>query len=120
MRPVGHRRERSHHARGFVRGDVTNDQAVDIQDPIALLLHLFSGLPLLCLDAADFDDSGTVNLTDVVLSLDSVDLAGLLKTAWGAEPVGNKVISISLDHLVHNGWSMDYQGLAPTDRCHFR
>src|SRR5207249_7285455 len=56
-----------------------------------------------------------IRTADVVLSLDSVDLAGLLKTAWGAEPVGNKVISISLDHLVHNGWSMDYQGLAPTD-----
>src|SRR5204863_7207979 len=52
---------------------------------------------------------------DVVLNLDWVDLAGLLKTAWGAEPVGNKVISASLDHLVHNGWSMDYQGLAPVD-----
>src|SRR6266403_1736349 len=52
---------------------------------------------------------------DVVLSLASVDLAGILKTAWGAEAVGSKVISASLDHLVHNGWSMDYQGLAPVD-----
>jgi thiamine pyrophosphate-dependent acetolactate synthase large subunit-like protein len=25
------------------------------------------------------------------------------------------VISASLDHLVHNGWSMDYQGLPPVD-----
>src|SRR5258705_9210175 len=56
-----------------------------------------------------------IRAADVVLSLDWVDLAGLLKTAWGAEPVGNKVISASLDHLVHNGWSMDYQGLAPVD-----
>src|SRR3984893_18380220 len=52
---------------------------------------------------------------DVVRGLDWVDLAGILKTAWGAEPVGSKVISASLDHLVHNGWSMDYQGLAPVD-----
>jgi thiamine pyrophosphate-dependent acetolactate synthase large subunit-like protein len=52
---------------------------------------------------------------DVVLSLDWVDLAGALKAAWGAEPVGSKVISVSLDHLIHNGWSMDYQGLAPVD-----
>jgi thiamine pyrophosphate-dependent acetolactate synthase large subunit-like protein len=56
-----------------------------------------------------------IRAADVVLSLDWVDLAGLLKSAWGAEPVGNKVISASLDHLVHNGWSMDYQGLAPID-----
>jgi thiamine pyrophosphate-dependent acetolactate synthase large subunit-like protein len=56
-----------------------------------------------------------IRAADVVLNLDWVDLAGLLKTAWGAEPVKSKVISASLDHLVHNGWSMDYQGLAPVD-----
>jgi thiamine pyrophosphate-dependent acetolactate synthase large subunit-like protein len=52
---------------------------------------------------------------DVILSLDWVDLAGALKAGWGTEPVGAKVISASLDHLAHNGWSMDYQGLPPTD-----
>ena len=56
-----------------------------------------------------------IRAADVVLSLDWVDLAGLLKTAWGDAPVGSQVISASLDHLVHNGWSMDYQGLAPVD-----
>jgi thiamine pyrophosphate-dependent acetolactate synthase large subunit-like protein len=56
-----------------------------------------------------------IRAADVVLSLDWVDLAGLLKTAWGTEPVKSKVISASLDHLAHNGWSMDYQGLAPVD-----
>src|SRR5438094_1011290 len=56
-----------------------------------------------------------IRAADVVLNLDWVDLAGLLKTAWGNAPVGNKVISASLDHLAHNGWSMDYQGLAPVD-----
>src|ERR1051325_6297084 len=34
-----------------------------------------------------------IRAADVVLSLDWVDLAGLLKSAWGAEPVGNKVRS---------------------------
>ncbi|HTV87383.1 MAG TPA: thiamine pyrophosphate-binding protein, partial [Stellaceae bacterium] len=52
---------------------------------------------------------------DVILSLDWVDLAGAFKAACGAAPVGSKVISASLDHLAHNGWSMDYQGLPPTD-----
>ena len=56
-----------------------------------------------------------VRAADVVLSLDWVDLAGLLKTAWAGKPAGNKVISASLDHQIHNGWSMDYQGLAPVD-----
>jgi thiamine pyrophosphate-dependent acetolactate synthase large subunit-like protein len=52
---------------------------------------------------------------DVVLSLDSVDLAGSLKAAWGAEPVGAKVINVSPDAHIHRGWSTDYQGLPPAD-----
>ena len=52
---------------------------------------------------------------DVILSLDWVDLAGAFKAACGSEPPGAKVILASLDHLAHNGWSMDYQGLPPTD-----
>jgi len=52
---------------------------------------------------------------DVVLSLDWVDLAGALKAAWGADPVGAKVIQISPDAHVHRGWSMDYQGLPAVD-----
>jgi thiamine pyrophosphate-dependent acetolactate synthase large subunit-like protein len=66
------------------------------------------------------DSCALIREADVVLSLDWVDLAGLLKTAWGAEtpdnPLGgSKVILASLDHLIHNGWSMDYQGLPPAD-----
>jgi len=52
---------------------------------------------------------------DVVLSLDWVDLAGVLKQAWGPEPVGTKVIQVSPDAHSHRGWSMDYQGLPPVD-----
>jgi len=48
---------------------------------------------------------------DVVLSLDWVDLAGTLRSAG----VSAKVVNVSLDHLVHNGWSMDYQGLPQVD-----
>ncbi len=52
---------------------------------------------------------------DVVLSLDWIDLAGTLKQAWGAEPVGAKMIQVSADAHNHRGWSMDYQGLPPAD-----
>ena len=52
---------------------------------------------------------------DVVLSLDWVDLAGALKTAYGDSEMTAKVILASLDHQLHNGWSMDYQGLPPAD-----
>ena len=61
------------------------------------------------------DACALIREADVVLSLDWVDLAGLLRTAWGSDTVGSKVVLASLDHLVHNGWSMDYQGLAPAD-----
>src|SRR5262249_40855334 len=50
---------------------------------------------------------------DVVLSLDWVDLAGALRF-FGPSP-SVKVIQISLDHRIHNGWSMDHQGLPPVD-----
>jgi thiamine pyrophosphate-dependent acetolactate synthase large subunit-like protein len=50
---------------------------------------------------------------DIVLSLDWVDLGGTLKSA-GSSPSA-KIIQVSLDHRLHNGWSMDYQALPPVD-----
>jgi len=48
---------------------------------------------------------------DVVLSLDWVDLGGALKGGAAAF----KIIQVSLDQQIHNGWSMDYQALPPVD-----
>jgi thiamine pyrophosphate-dependent acetolactate synthase large subunit-like protein len=59
--------------------------------------------------------SELIREADLILSLDWVDLAGALKAGYGTDPVTAKVILASLDHLVHNGWSMDYQGLPPAD-----
>jgi len=50
---------------------------------------------------------------DVILSLDWLDLAGTLKSAGGS--ANAKIIQVSVDHRLHNGWSMDYQGLPPVD-----
>jgi thiamine pyrophosphate-dependent acetolactate synthase large subunit-like protein len=50
---------------------------------------------------------------DVILSLDWLDLNGTLKPLGG--PPAGKMIQASLDHRLHNGWSMDYQGLPPVD-----
>src|SRR6185312_15618769 len=48
-----------------------------------------------------------------ILSLDWVDLAGTLKSCGAG--VNAKIIQVSLDHHLHNGWSMDHQGLPPVD-----
>lgn len=53
--------------------------------------------------------------SDVVLSLDWVDLAGTLKMAWPDGDPPCRVISVSMDRYVHNGWSMDHQGLPAVD-----
>ncbi len=45
---------------------------------------------------------------DVILSLDWVDLGGAFKLALGDAQPGAKVIQVSLDHIIHNGWSMDH------------
>ena len=50
---------------------------------------------------------------DLILSLDWIDLAGQFR-ALGAAPTA-KVIQVTLDQHLHNGWSMDYQGLPPVD-----
>jgi thiamine pyrophosphate-dependent acetolactate synthase large subunit-like protein len=52
---------------------------------------------------------------DLILSLDWVDLAGTLRTLFGDDAPPARIIQVSLDHLIHNGWSMDYQGLPPVD-----
>jgi thiamine pyrophosphate-dependent acetolactate synthase large subunit-like protein len=52
---------------------------------------------------------------DVILSLDWVDLGGTLRSAFGTSMPAAKVIQVSLDHTIHNGWSMDHQALAAAD-----
>ena len=54
-----------------------------------------------------------VNEADVILSLDWVDLGGTFKAIGGAPSA--TVIQVSLDQNLHNGWSMDYQGLPAVD-----
>ena len=61
----------------FRRGDVNDDGALQIADPVFLLDHLFSsGFTIGCPDAADADDSGTLDITDAVYSLSYQFLGG--------------------------------------------
>jgi len=52
---------------------------------------------------------------DVILSLDWVDLAGILSSTFGKQAPSAKVINVSNDYQIHRGWSMDYQALPPVD-----
>ena len=54
-----------------------------------------------------------IEQADVILSLDWVDLGGSMKFLGG--PPKAKVIQVSMDHNVHNGWSMDYMALPYAD-----
>jgi thiamine pyrophosphate-dependent acetolactate synthase large subunit-like protein len=71
--------------------------------------------PLHAAPPSTFPDGKLLKDADVVLSLDWVDTAGTLKAAWGDAPIGAKVIRVSVDAHIHRGWSMDYQGLPPSD-----
>ncbi|MBI4583684.1 MAG: hypothetical protein HY717_06650 [Planctomycetes bacterium] len=53
----------------FIRGDANHDGRRNISDPILILSHLFAGTALSCPDGADFDDSGSLDVTDAILLL---------------------------------------------------
>ncbi|MBI3375504.1 MAG: thiamine pyrophosphate-binding protein [Betaproteobacteria bacterium] len=59
--------------------------------------------------------AAAIRSSDVVLSLDWIDLAGTFKQAFGEERVGCRVIHASLDQQLHNGWSMDHFAAPPVD-----
>jgi hypothetical protein len=52
----------------FIRGDVNNNGIISITDAYWLLLHMFvqPSLALDCLDAADSDNSGAIDLADAI------------------------------------------------------
>ncbi len=59
----------------------------------------------------DADGLAALAAADVILVFDWVDLGGALKAA----KADAFVISATLDHHIHNGWSMDHQAFAPVD-----
>jgi thiamine pyrophosphate-dependent acetolactate synthase large subunit-like protein len=85
---------------------VVTDMKVGAAFPTHHDLHV--GSTVLMPEVAD-----AIRSADVILSLDWVDIAGTFKTVGGT--VSAKVVQVSVDHHLHNGWSMDYQGLPPVD-----
>jgi thiamine pyrophosphate-dependent acetolactate synthase large subunit-like protein len=53
---------------------------------------------------------------DVVVDLDSIDLGGMLREAFGGGNVTATVVACSLDHHLHRGPTAEYQQLPPIDR----
>jgi len=60
-----------------------------------------------------------IEKADLIISLDWLDLAGILRLARGdaqtQKPADKTVIHCSLDNYRTNGWSMDHQALAAVD-----
>jgi hypothetical protein len=63
-------------AKRFLRGDADSSGSLEISDPVKVLLHLFAGGTLGCLDAGDTDSSGALNLTDAIYGLSYLFLGG--------------------------------------------
>ena len=73
----------------FRRGDVNADRDIDISDGAFVLEFLFdSGPPPPCMDAADIDDGGTVELTDAIRLFRYLFLGGAEPVAPGARACG--------------------------------
>jgi len=53
----------------FQRGDCNSDDKVDLADTAAMLANQFNGHPILCPDACDANDDGTLNMADSVFLL---------------------------------------------------
>lgn len=53
---------------------------------------------------------------DLIVSFDYSDLQGFLRQVERkTASLPAKIVHVSLDHTLHNGWSMDYFGLPPAD-----
>jgi thiamine pyrophosphate-dependent acetolactate synthase large subunit-like protein len=52
---------------------------------------------------------------DLILGLDCVDLNGVLRGGFGFDVPKTKIIHVTADFHIHNGWSMDYEALPPVD-----
>jgi thiamine pyrophosphate-dependent acetolactate synthase large subunit-like protein len=62
------------------------------------------------------DTSDIIRFADLIVAWDWVDLSGALKAAHdpGVEPSA-KIMNITLDSALHNGWSKDHFDLPPAD-----
>ena len=92
---------------------VATDLKAGAAFPTAHPLH--AGIPGMSLTESAIE---ALRESDVILSLDWVDLAGALSAIWPGQQAPAKVIHVSMDHQLHNGFSFDHLALPPVD-LHF-
>ena len=73
---------------------------------------LHAGPPIKFVDDATIR---TVVESDVIVSLDWIELAGLLRQVWPSGVVPAQVIQVSVDVQVHSGFGMEHLGLPLAD-----
>ncbi len=56
-----------------------------------------------------------IRAADLIVNLDITDLGGFLSMCYGSEAPAAEIANVSLDHRLHNGWSMDHMPLPPAD-----
>ena len=91
---------------GIVLTDLRNSAAFPSEHP----LHVVE--PRARPSAATLE---ALTKADVILALDWLDLAGSLNGCEKTGPVTAKIIHVSADSYIHNGWAMDHQALPPAD-----
>lgn len=84
----------------FVRGDVNSDTVMDISDVVFLLSYLVGTETLQCLDAADLNDNGSINIGDGVYLLHVLFEPGFPNPpgpypACGADPTNDTLSCVS-------------------------
>jgi thiamine pyrophosphate-dependent acetolactate synthase large subunit-like protein len=89
---------------------VITDFKVGASFPTDHPLHV--GRPAVRLTAEHID---VVRQADLIVSLESVDLGGMLKRAFGTIDAAPPIVNVSLDRYVTNGWSFDHQAQPPAD-----
>ncbi len=72
----------------FRRGEVNGDESYDVSDAVTILLFLFSGRPVSCVDAVDVDDNGTTNISDAIHLLNWLFLNGPPPAPPGSDESG--------------------------------
>ncbi|MGK6317435.1 thiamine pyrophosphate-binding protein [Neorhizobium sp. DT-125] len=90
---------------------VATDLKVGAAFPTDHCLHMATPFKFMNPELAE-----AIKSADIIIAFEWVDLAGTLSAALGyGKAASAHVVHASLDHTIHNGWSLDHQALAPVD-----